>query len=530
MKKIKKQQLVFIISICTGLIFSSCGSDTSRESQVSTIISHISDPMLVVNFSPGSLIEKSGAMEDALPFTQKMLLGFFIDDSVTGIDYDIKSQIVVTKGEQNMPNVYGISKIRNETSFINLMQTELNAEVQERDGFKFVVKDEDLYVIVWNDEFAMASNIPLSMNALMGGSMTKEGEKRVDELMGHINAVDDEESDAYLSFLENKADIGFNINGKGLYAYLEMMTMDEEELQKNKEMIEASSGDLFISFNDGNIAIDAVSRLSDELKAKMNVWKDGSISTDLLAFGASSNPILTLGYALNVENFLAQIMEEDGMYNTMTFEEELGEFGLTMEELAKGIDGDILFVVDRIEIKKQVIDWGYGEPYETYNPEPIFAIVTSISDESVLGRVLAEFDTLGGGVYTHGDAYLAKSNDVFFATNDSAWAYNFVGGNLKTIKDEANIFNDFPLAAYFDFKKVAEMENMGSEKKLIEMMRYAKMTGNLDEMNMTFQFKDESKNALRILTETISRMTDEGPDTEEARQIEQELVETAEPY
>ncbi|WP_070137272.1 hypothetical protein [Crocinitomix algicola] len=527
MKKVRIIKVVMFFGLFIFLI-SSCGKEENRSSKVSTLINNIDDPMLVVNFSPQSLIDKSGALDGALPFTQNMLLGFFLDDSVTGIDFENKSQIVIAKGSEFLPNFYGISSLKDEEAFIELVEVELNGKVEEKDGFKYFIKENDMYAVAWNEEFIMASNITMSMQAMMSGNMKKEGKKTVDNLINIINSTGGDQDDSYVDFLENSADIGMKINGKGLYSYLENMAMgNEEELKKSKEMIEESNGDLFISFNDGNIVFDMTSNLSDEMKEKMVLWKEGGISNDLLKYGWSSDPMFKLGYAVDVDKFISNLKAEDALMNEKDIENELEEFGLTLNQAGEILNGDILFVIDRIEVKEEVIDWGYGEPYVSHEPQPVFSIIAKIDNDELLPTLLADFNDLGNGIRQNGDAYISYKEGVFFASNDSAWTVAFQSGATKTITDKEGVLGDKPLGLFLDFNKVAAMDDMGQEKILIEMMDYLKGAGDVENASLTFQFKDTSKNALRILTEVISSLTEERPQTQEAQDIQAELEEAA---
>lgn len=525
MKKIENIAYYLFLGVLFVAV-SSCGNDISREDKVSTIISQVEGPIAILNMVPGEIIKKSGVSDGALPYTQKMMLDFFITDSLTGVDYDVDVQIIIGGGTQFTPNFYGIFKLKDEAAFIELLTTEANAKVAEQDGFKYVIKDSDMYVIVWNDEFVIASNIPMSMSSMMGGSGSKEGKKTVDKLIGFINSADEEPVTTYSEFLSNDADISLHVMGEGMYAYIAGMSMDEEsELEKIREMLEASSGDMFIRFNDGDISIQILSSLSDKLIAQMNMWNETAVNAKYLAFGSSSQPMYTMGSSMNVEKFVKEAQSEDALFDAGMLIKELEKMGLTLNDANNALDGDVFFVLDRLEIKKEVIDWGYGDPYVIYNPTPIFSIAAGVKDMGIIQNIFAKFDSVSAGLYKNGDAYLTCVNNVLFTTNDSTWAANFMSGNTVQIKDAEGVFTDKPFGLYLDFAKIAEMPDMGDEKALIEMMKYAKGLGDVNEMNLSFVFKDDSRNALRILTESISRMSEEKPQTEEALEIQSELEE-----
>jgi hypothetical protein len=135
MKNNKRVNAIIVFIAFLGVL-SSCSADRTREDKVAAIINKVDSPFLIVNTSPKKLIEKSGAMDGALPFTQAMLVGFFIDESVTGVDYDTDIQLIVGKGQSFSPDFYGIFKLKNEEAFKTLLTEEANAEILEKDGIR----------------------------------------------------------------------------------------------------------------------------------------------------------------------------------------------------------------------------------------------------------------------------------------------------------------------------------------------------------------------------------------------------------
>ena len=254
----------FIVLTTLMLVITSCSADRSREEKVSAMISTIDSPFLVVNTLPGDLIKKSGAMDGALPFTQEMMVGFFLDEAVTGVDYDVNLQIIVGRGESFTPNFYGIFKLKDEAVFVELLETEANAEVMEKEGCKYIIKSSDNYVIVWNEEFAIASNIPTDIMTMMMGGGAKEGDATVDKLIAMLESAEEGEvNDEYLTFLSHKADVSLSFIGKGFYQYsLEMSLGETDDIEANRENIEGLNVDMFLNFNEGSVDFQFLSHFS----------------------------------------------------------------------------------------------------------------------------------------------------------------------------------------------------------------------------------------------------------------------------
>lgn len=532
MKLSRKIGWFFLVAF-GAMLMVGCSTERTREDKVSAIIDEVDSPFLIVNAVPGDLIEKSGALDGALPFTQEMLLSFFIDESVTGVDYDVDVQIIIGKGPSFAPNFYGIFKLKDENAFIELLETEANADVLEKDGFKYVIKESDQYVIVWNEEFAIASNIPIDFAAMMSGNSSKGGMKAVDKGISMIKAASEGEvNEGYKSFLENESDIAIHFSGKGFYAYMLEMSMGEsEELEANKETLEGINTNMYLNFNMGSIDLQFVSDLSEKVKENIGFFKEGAVNQNLLALGNSADPMVSMAYHLDFGKALDYSKEQMSEFAYQDLEENLTDMGLSIDDARNALTGEMVFIVDRLEIIEREIDWGYGEPYLLKEPMPIFALIVGVSDKTILMNALADSSDVivGEGIVKKGDAYIVMKGDILFSTNDSLWATKVNSGGTVKINDKQNVFANQPFGLFIDFVTIAKMDDVDDVKPLIEQMVDAHGSGNLEEMNFSFVFKDASKNALRILTETISNMTNRTGEGEEYEQLEAELEAAAVP-
>lgn len=528
MKKRKINWSVLLLALfVTGFV--SCTAERTREEKVAAIIGKIESPFFIINTTPGNIIEKSGATDGALPYTQEMLLGFFIDEEVTGVDYDVDVQVVMGRGGGFTPNFYGIFKLKNEVAFKELLETEANAEIKEKDGYQYVLKEGDSYVIVWDEEFAIATSIPMDISAMFSGG-SKEGMKTVDKTIALIEAAEEGEvNELYKTFLENDADISMRFEGKPFYGYLEDVSMGmNDELEESRENIEDINSDLFVNFNNGSVDLNWVGNLSERLKEQFGFLGDEPVDSRLLDFGNSEDPMFTMVYNIDLEKGLDYTKEQmsESEYNDL--EEELSKMGVSIDLAKAGLTGDILFVVDRVEMKTEIIDWGYGEPYESNEPTPIFGAVFGIDDLSALTDLMELSDSLGDeGILKMGDAYLVISDDILFSTNDSLWAMKVESGMASTIADKGDVLSSEPFGMFLDFAKVAGMDELDEAEVVVRELKSLKGSGNINEINISLIMQDDTKNALRILTEAIGGLTEEQGSGEEYEQLREELEEAA---
>ncbi|MFT5820271.1 MAG: hypothetical protein ACI8ZM_001510 [Crocinitomix sp.] len=529
MKKRKINWSVIILALfVTGL--TSCGTERTREEKVAAMINSIESPFFVMNSSPGNLIEKSGAADGALPYTQEMVLGFFIEEEITGVDYDLDVQVIVGRGGGFTPNFYGIFKLKDEVVFKELLETETGAEIKEKDGYQYVMKEGDSYVIVWNEEFAVATSIPMDISSMFSGG-SKEGMKTVDKTIALIESGDEGEiNEMYKTFLENDADISMRFEGKPFYGYLEDVSMGmSDELEEQREMVEEINSDLFVNFTNGSVDLKWVGNLSERLKEEFGFLADGPVDKRLLDFGNSKNPMFTMVYNLDLNKGLDYTKEQMSEYDYEDFEEELSKMGVNVDLAKAGLTGDILFVVDRVEMRTEIIDWGYGEPYESNESTPIFGAVLGIGDIAALSSLVAASDSLGtDGILKQGDAYLVIFDDILFSTNDSLWAVKVKNGGGVTIEDKGDVLTKKPFGMYLDFAKLVGMDDLDGVELAADKLESLKGEGDINEMNISLIMNDKTRNALRIITEAVAGFAEGGQGSgEEFEQLRNELDEAA---
>lgn len=517
----------FILLTTLLLVVTSCSSDRSREEKVSAMISSIDSPFLLVNVLPGDLIKKSGAVDGALPFTQEMMVGFFLDEAVTGVDYDENVQIIVGKGESFTPNFYGFFKLKDEAVFIELLETEANAEVKEKGGCKYIAKPTDKYAIVWNDEFAIAANIPTNMMAMAMGGGAKEADVNatIDKLIAMLETAEEGEvNEEYMTFLTHDSDIAISFIGKGFYQYsLEMSMGETSDLEANKEKLEGLNVEMFLNFNEGSIDFQFLSHLSAKLKEEIAFLKENPVDPKYLTYGNSDNPLFTLGWNVDFAKALEYSQNNEGTLNGGDLEKELERMGLTVEEAKSALNGEVFVIIDRIEQIETTVDYGYGEPYTYNEPSPLFALVLGVQDVSVLTKAFGD-SLVEGTIVKNGEAFIVLKNNVLFSSNDSLWAAKINAGAGTKIADKGSVYNDSPLGMYLDMASMVNMEVLGDARIAAVILAYVKGSGNMEEFNISMVLNDKTKNALRVITETISSMT-EG--TVEVDVVLQEEIETA---
>ncbi len=552
----KKTIKLLALSLLTLVFVTGCSTERSREEKVSSMISKIDSPFLIVSTTPQNLMDKSGVMDGVLPFTYELILSFFIDEAVTGIDYGTKTQFIVGKGESFIPNTYGIFKIKDETKFIELIEKEANADITEKDGLKYAIKENDGYCVTWNEEFAVIANIPMDLAAMLSGSGGDQGMKMVNISIDMIKAADEGEPNAeFTEFLKNDADVSMYYDGSGFFGYMEEMSMDENaDIEGMKDMYEGMSYKMYLNFNDGSIDLSMESDLSEELLADLSFISDKGVDKNLLSYGKSDSPLMYGSYGVDVAGLIDYMKDMMSEREFGRMEDDLAEMGLTMDDAKSALSGQILYIVDSFNQVEETYDYGYGDPYTYTRTEPIFGIVVGISDKKVLEKLFtapdmddlmaiettgeydpaAELEMMEGGmempeffengVIKMGDAFIFVQDDVMFMSNDKAWADNIAAGSGVKIKDKHEVTSKNPFGVFVDFIAISKMEDLNDAEPFVNLFVEFYGSANLKEGNFSLVLKDDSKNSLRVLTEVLAEMMDSW---ERAGQelLEQELEE-----
>ena len=523
------------------MLIVSCGKDRTREQQVSAMIDKIDSPFLIASMNVQNLMDKSEVMEEGtLPFTYYQVISFFLAVELTGIDYDTDAQFVMGKGESFVPSFYGIFKVDKEELFTTLLEVEANAEIKEKDGFKYAIKEKENYCVTWNDEFAIISTIPMDIAAILSGK-GDGGEKQVDKNIEIIKAGEEGEiNEDYVAFLEKKADIAMTFDGKPFYKYMKSVSLEEDEqLEKMKEIYEGMSYEMYMNFNKGSMDIEMVADLDKKLKDQLDFIGKGGVSDKLFGYGKRKNPMMTGTYKIDVGgmmDYMKDMSEED--YNDMTADME--KAGLAIDDIKDAFSGELVYMIDEITEKEVVYDFGYEEPIIMKETEAYFGLAIGVGDASIIQDKLQEvmlmegmddivadvedqvdiemdeFDfeaempeinMLPNGVIQMDEAFIYLGTDVLFMTNDSAWANMIAAGNGVTVDNPNGILTEKAVGMYADLTQLKAMGDMNEDQaQMLALFKSFYGSADLDGGKFTLELTDDSENSLKILTMAIGSM------------------------
>lgn len=502
MKNFKVIVALFVVN----LFLFSCNSERSRQDKVSTMISTIKSPFFITTLTPQNLIDKSGVENGVLSYTEQTFFSFFTSSENTGIDNEEQVQIIAGKGSGMTPDVYSIFKLNNAAKFESLIKKELGADVKEKDGFKYFVYD-NYYVIAWQGEFAVGCNTTIDFKTMFNGKGSSNS-KTINKCITVLKAGSEGTLNTdYNDFLSKDNDISTYFDAKNTFAYLKSMkVLNTTEVKKYEEKYGDITHESAVNFEKGKITFDQDFILTDVLKKELGFIQDNGIDTDLFKYGKSETPMAS--YSINVNSikaldYLKSEMNEREL-NQLTH--ELNKTGLTIDELAESFSGQVLIMIDGVTTKSELIDFGYGEPFETKSNEPIMGAVFGIKDKSIFDKLPENVTVSQNGLMSFEDqmfGYLTE--EVFFISNDSIWATSVMNGNTVEIEQKEELTNN-PYGFY-------ATNDLEKNKQLLEgdmqiAALFTKMYGfaNLDNSKLTLELKNTTDNALKVIATYLSKV------------------------
>jgi hypothetical protein len=500
----KRVSIILIVIALTSIIFS-CGSKRTHQEKVSAMISNVKEPFLIGSLKPQNLIDKSGVNEDGvLPYTYQTLTSFFLQEEGTGVDYDEQIQIVLAKGPM-LPNMFAFFKIQDQSLFKEMVKGELNAKIKDKEGTNYFIKDKEGYVLAWQDGTGMVANIPFDLKAMFSGN-ADDGHKTLNRMIKLFEKSNDGEINKdYQTFLSKSDDIDLYLMNDSLMNYIqELNPLSKKEKQQPNENLAGSVIQMSLNFENGKATLKSDMTFSDEFMAKINFINDKGVDSKYLNFGKTSTPITTYSLNFDLEKYLTFIDNFSDGKMVQDINENLSKYGLTANDVVEAFKGEVLIMLDGYKTKTKTVDYGYGDPFEEQNVEPLVGIAIGLKDPTILAAIFENAQPVSETMVKMEDMFIVTKDDVMFISNDSLWADMVVNNSTKKIKTN-DVINQQPIASYTDFsnKNVADyFKTQGYDPTSV--LESAVMFMNISNSEITLNLKDKSQNSLKVLVKFYS--------------------------
>lgn len=500
-----KKVLIGVFAFVISLSSTSCDDSVmDRKDRVAAIVGELEDPFVSVTFSPQVLMDKSGVKNGALPFTYEAFATFFLSEEKTGIDNDGQMQVIVENSGGMVPNAYVFVPLNNADVFKTLVEKELGAKVQEKNGAYYFRKDDDNYVVAWKGDIAIISNIPFSFNNLFSKG-TNVSKKAAIHLVTLLNEVSKSNiNKEFRQFFDKEGDVLLYANGQTAYRFIDgMQFMSKKDKAQLESVLDGTILELALNFEEGQISFKGNYALADSLKSYFNVLKSSGISADMLEYGMSSDPMMAVSLNMSPAHFVSILNSQRKVMDTKGLEDVLKGVGLKLSDLEDLFSGEILFLADGLDSVEINYTNYNGEEITHISYEPNFATVIGLKDAK---GVQVAINKMQGDVQVQkiDGLWYYIIDDKLFLTSTENWLNKIKAGETVQISTDENIFTTSALGLYFNQNMATKFGSYFREMETINdefSNAIAKVTESGTEL--TIKLSETNKNALRTILEKV---------------------------
>ena len=481
-----------------GIGVSSCGGSEDMGDSAINLVPENS--MMVVGFDIKSMMNKADM--DAvkqMDFYQDMIaevaaeMGEAMAKALenpekSGLDLEKKAFFFLDmKGEDD--GLAGITfKIANQADFEKLVN-EAEVTIEKGKGFQFTVDGEK--VVAWSEtEGFFGGRIGGFDNGESAGDMLESLFSKKASIVENRNAA---------KALSGKHDINYYFSSATLVdMFSEELAMGELFISKNDLKNNSFSG--FTDFNDGELITKMDIELSDGLKSDLKmIFAEGS-TTDFSKYIPKKDLGMLMTGKINFAgiNQLLKDKSASGLAN-----KQLNAAGLTTDDIANAIDGDMAFAVN---MKKD-------------NEEPNIMMMLQLGDRKAFGEILNKMEALG--------MIRQESDDTYIVGNYSTpSAKIFIDGDVLIFTDnlehlskiEKGKLSSSETVSKAIYKKASGVLGFYMDYSALSLNRYvlgsiADFSKGMDAMELSIGWKeslyrstmkDKSKNTLKGLIENMN--------------------------
>lgn len=255
------------------------------------------------------------------------------------------------------------------------------------------------------------------------------------------------------------------------------------------------------SFENGEIKSLSYANLSKDLNSDLKlIFADGS-ETDFSRYIPKENLIMSMTGKLNVPG-INQLLKDKNLNGLLNV--QLNSVGLSADDIAKAIDGDMVLAVNKLDDNKE--------------PSVLFAI--KIGDRKKLNEILGKGEALGvlekqgddiynfGGFGSPEGQVIIKDKLLIFSNNMDLLETLKDGKLAKSESIDKDTYTEINgvLGAYVNYETIMEYNyDQGGQQFGYGNMKEAITTFNWGKSTSIVTMKDDSKNALELIIESINQ-------------------------
>jgi hypothetical protein len=390
----------FFIFLAVGLIFSSCKKDTAAI-QMDAAVQHIpSDASQVTVIRIPQLMEKIGfeslremdfyqqAMKEAAGRDQTMGKILY-DPSESGINMKENAYIISDINPSNPSDMMNgvMVNIADGTKFAELMKSSpMSIGIKDATGYQYSTTGDNL--LAWNDEIAFIGQVG------GGGGVTS----KLDKIFNISEGASVLNSNGFAKTGGGTDDINFMLSSDALGGSPQV-TMAAGLMGWSLEDLVGNYINGGVKFDEKKMSVDLDIDLKKAIAIDLAMPFKSSVSTDFSSYIPGDNLAGVFTFGLNLRGLNQLLVEKgaEGMANSFA---NLDRMGLSMEELTKAIDGDMVLAIQK--------EGSEGKP------AGIFAMSINEKEFKAFAAKMVEMGIIadkGNGVYKINNADLSKDFD-----------------------------------------------------------------------------------------------------------------------
>lgn len=407
----------------------------------------------------------------------------------SGIDLNENAYFFMDMEGKEQNGLIGFTfKIADEGDFETLVK-ESDMDAEKGKGYQYAVNNES--VVAWNGTIGFVGTIA-----------DKYGDdKEVGKMLGKVfnNKSSIANNSKASKALGGNHDINYYFSSSSLVDMFEdQLAMGEMFISKEDLRNNQFSG--YTDFKKGEIVSIGNSDLSKGLKSDLKmIFGEGS-ETDFSEYLPGNNVVMLMTGKLNFAG-INQLLKDKGVNGLANM--QLNSVGLTTDDIAKAIDGDMAIVMNA----------------EKDSDEPAGVMTLKIGDRKALDEILNKAEAMGiiksngknnyaiGG-FGMPSAKIMIDGKVMIISNDMDYMAKMEKGGLSkservsrsTYKDTKGVFG-----MYMDYSNAADgfagLNPMDMNTGGMETMQYSIGWG---ESTSKITMADKSKNALQVLIEGMN--------------------------
>ena len=495
----------FFPIIAILLIFTACKKDTSYDTDSLSLVPE--DASMVTSIDVQQLMDKMDFEEvkemafykdlvETVSDNNPALAAILTDPAKSGVDLTKNIYFAYDVEGKNISNSFGgmYFDIADESAFQAMVNAAGVKDIKNKSGHNFASLRGT--AVSWNGQHGVIG----------GGSRKSKNEENVSLLYsGEQKSIATNKD--FKKSMKGDHDITTWISSNGIAESSEAaMALSFAKIDPDALKDNFLHG--YVDFNDGEMVSESIFNLNSGLTKDIDKLFKNSVKTNFSKYIPAENLAFVMSAALDMAGVNRVLTDRPSNKNFANF--ALKEYGLTVDDLTKAFDGDLVIAA-----------------YEGQNSDKqkgLFA--TPINDESVFNKIIAlgkDYEVLkeeGKGMYQFDAsefknfkfkgmeidkyAWLMIHDEMLFISGDKEMLNNVRGGlfsGVKKIDKEINnniMVNIF--SAYLDAETIKKYNDNLDSGALTDLI----LSAARNDAKFNMEFEDKSKNSLKLLMEMLN--------------------------